>query len=156
MGTIVNVRMSPEMLEQTTRIARDRGYLSVQEYMREAVRQDAERYRLLKEELDKITASAKRVTPRRLTAEDYAQMARTAHTRKLTPAERLAQRSTRELLKLQGVAKGKKIKRLTHDERDELAREYMDEILAQEAAGTRPKDALAEVKAILAPKKRKR
>ena len=98
MNSMVNVRMPPELLAQTETVAKERGYLTVQEYVREAVRQDIERYRRLRRELDAIVASAKGVKARKLTVRER---------------ERLAEREMSKLKRLYGVAKNKKIKRPT-------------------------------------------
>jgi Arc/MetJ-type ribon-helix-helix transcriptional regulator len=88
MNTMISVRMSAEMLEQTERVAKVRGYLSTQEYVRETVRQDIERYNEIKAGLDAIVKSAQKVKPRTLTREERDALAMTSVHRRLTPTER--------------------------------------------------------------------
>jgi len=107
MADLVAVRMQPEFLNTVKTVANAQGFLSVQEYVRDAVRRDI--YNHYKRKLDEIIASAKDVKPIRPTPE----------------------------------------------QRDAWARAYMREVAALERAGKRPKDARAEIKRILA-KKRKR
>lgn len=80
MNTMLSVRMSPEMMSQTEIVAKERGYLSVQEYIRETVRRDIERQQ--KAELDAIIASARNVKPRHLTIEERNRLAREPLTQK--------------------------------------------------------------------------
>lgn len=90
MNTIMNVRMSPELLTQAETVAKARGYLTTQEYVREAIRQDVEKYLRIKRELDAIIDSAKGVIPKKLTREERDALARASFSRKLTPTEKKA------------------------------------------------------------------
>jgi|GEM_PF-4735594 len=95
MNTIVNVRMDGEMLSKTEKVAKEQGYLSVQEYMREAVRKDIEQYNRLKAELDAIIDSAKKVKPRYLTREERDALAK----KPLTAKEQAKMRKWEKLAK---------------------------------------------------------
>jgi len=128
MNSIVNVRMDHVMLSRTEAVAKELGYLSVQEYVREVVRQDIERHLRLKAELDVIIASARKVTPRHLTISERNRLAEQSPRRKLTAIEKeLLKRQAKEVSSdarlIWGSAKGKKVKTFSQKERDGLVRE---------------------------------
>ena len=92
MNTIMNVRMSPELLAQAETVAKVRGYLTTQEYVREAIRQDVEKYLRIKNGLDAIIHSAKGIVPKKLTRAQRDALAKDSFSRKLTPTEKKALR----------------------------------------------------------------
>ena len=68
MADMIAVRMTPEFLGQVRTVANAQGYLSVQEYVRDAVRRDI--YRHHKTWLDALVKGAKGKKTRQLTPED--------------------------------------------------------------------------------------
>jgi len=96
---MLSVRMDQEMLSRVAVVAKNRGYLTTQEYMREVVRQDMDSY--YRTELDKIIASARKVTPRHMTLAERNALALESPRRKLTAIEK-------ELLKGQKTQKAKR------------------------------------------------
>ena len=99
MNTMLSVRMDQTMLSRAEIVAKNRGYLTTQEYMREVVRQDMDAY--YRAELDKIIASARKVTPQYMTPAQRDALALESPRRKLTAIEK-------ELLKGQKTQKAKR------------------------------------------------
>jgi Arc/MetJ-type ribon-helix-helix transcriptional regulator len=77
MSDLIALRLPPDLLAEIRETAAARNYLSIQEYLRDAVRRDLERYHQAKAELDAIITSAKKVTPRHMTRAERDKLART-------------------------------------------------------------------------------